>query len=78
VFAEDLEAGALLRCGADTQDWMRRSPILAGKISKGASPGDLPIEQPAKIDPVINGKAAAALGLKIPRTLLLQAARVGN
>ena len=78
VFAEEVEAGGLMSYGADAQDWMRQSAIFVDKIFKGANPGDLPIEQPAKIDLVINGKTAAALGLKIPQTLLIQAARVIN
>ena len=76
MFAEEVEAGGLMSYGADTQDWMRQCAIFVDKIFKGANPGDLPIEQPAKIDLVINGKTAAALGLKIPQTLLVQAARV--
>jgi putative ABC transport system substrate-binding protein len=76
AFAEEVEAGGLMSYGADTQDWMRQCAILADKIFKGANPGDLPIEQPTKIDLVINGKTAAVLGLKIPQTLLIQAARV--
>ena len=78
VFVEEVEAGGLMSYGADTQDWTRQSAIFVDKIFKGANPGDLPIEQPAKIDLVINGKTAAALGLKIPQTLLIQAARVIN
>jgi ABC-type uncharacterized transport system, periplasmic component len=76
VFAEEVEAGGLMSYGADTQDWMRQSALFVDKIFKGADPGDLPIEQPAKIDLVINAKTAAALGLKIPQALLIQAARV--
>ncbi len=76
TFAEEVEAGGLMSYGADTQDWMRQCAVFADKIFKGARPGDLPIEQPTKIDLVLNARTAAALGLRIPRSLALQAARV--
>jgi putative ABC transport system substrate-binding protein len=76
VVVEHVEVGGLMSYAADTQDWMRQVAIFVDKIFRGAKPGDLPIEQPSKIDLVINRKTADALGLKIPQALLIQAVRV--
>jgi len=67
---ETFEDGALLSYGADYVEMYRRSAIYADKILKGANPGDLPVEQPTKLELQLNLRTAKALGLAIPSTLL--------
>ena len=74
--AELAEAGGLLSYGASFTDIYRRTAAYVDKILKGAKPGDIPVEQATKIDLVINGKTAKALGFKIPQSLLISADRV--
>jgi putative ABC transport system substrate-binding protein len=61
---------------ADFYDQLRRSATYVDKILKGSKPVDLPIEQPTKLELVVNLNTAKALGLAIPPSLLLQADRV--
>ena len=73
---EFAEAGLLLSYGPDFQPLYRGAAVFIDKIFKGAKPGDLPVEQPIRFELIINLKAAKALGLTIPQSLLLRADEV--
>ena len=73
---EDVEAGGLIAYGTNVPEQFRQAATFVDKILRGAKPAELPVEQPTKFELVINLKTAKALGLTIPRSVLLRADEV--
>jgi putative ABC transport system substrate-binding protein len=71
-----IEAGGLLSFGPYRPDMFHRGAVYVDKILKGASPADLPVEQPTKFELIVNLNTAKAISLTIPLTFLLRADEV--
>ena len=76
AFRPAAAAGALITYGPDYVDLYRRAASYLARILKGTKPGDLPVEQPTKFELLVNLKTAKAIGLTMPRSLILQADQV--
>jgi putative ABC transport system substrate-binding protein len=73
---EGAEQGGLLAYGPNRSELFRRAAGYVDKVLKGAKPGELPIEQPTRFELIVNLKAAQALHVAVPRSLLLRADEV--
>ena len=73
---EWVEAGGLISYGEDLRSMYRRAAYFVDRIFKGAKPADLPVEQAAKFEMVLNLRTAKAIGLSIPDSILALADEV--
>ena len=76
IYASMEFAGGLAVYGVDYPEMYRQAASFAHKIFRGAKPADLPVEEPTKVELVINLRTARALGLTIPQSVLFRADRV--
>ena len=75
-FREAVEAGGLMSYGVNIVDSFRRAASYVDKVLRGVKPADLPIEQPTRLEMVINLKTAKVLRVAVPQSLLLRADEV--
>jgi putative ABC transport system substrate-binding protein len=75
-FREYVQEGGLISYGAILADYFERAAALTDKILKGADPAELPVEQPTRFEMMLNRKAAQAIHLTVPPTLLARADEV--
>ena len=73
---EWVDAGGLLFYGGSIREMYRRVAVYVDRIRKGARPSELPVEHPVKFDMVINARAARAIGLTVPSSVLMRADQV--
>ena len=73
---DSIDLGGLMSYGTRFEDLYRRAATYVDRVLKGANPADLPIEQPSTFEFVLNLRTARALGLTIPRSVVLRADRV--
>lgn len=76
AFKEDVEAGGLMSYGASISEMQAQAVVYIDKILRGSIPSRLPVQEPTKLELVINAQTAKMLGLAIPPSLLLRADRV--
>jgi putative tryptophan/tyrosine transport system substrate-binding protein len=76
IFREFAADGGLVSLGPDFVESFRRAAWYVDRILKGAKPGELPVERPSKVELVVNMRAARALGLAVPQSILLRASEV--
>jgi putative tryptophan/tyrosine transport system substrate-binding protein len=75
-FRQHVRDGALVAYGPDSADIVRRSAAYVDRVLRGERPADLPVQAPTKYELAINLKAAKAIGLTVPPTLLARADEV--
>jgi putative ABC transport system substrate-binding protein len=75
IFAFPVAAreGSLIAYGPDYLHMYRRAPLYVERLLKGTKPADLPVEQPSKVELLVNTKTAKTLGIDLPLPLLIRA-----